>query len=711
MYGQSFNIVGEHETERVDGQEVTPNLLPMIGVRPMLGRHFRPDDALPGAAPGVILSHALWQRRFGADPAIVGGKAVLNGRPRTVVGVMPPRFAFPTHQELWVPAVPDAAEARDDRYVWTVARLAPGATLAQARSEAAAIGRQLAAEHPATNADWELAARPIAEEFVGGQLRVMMVLMLGSVGFVLLIACANVANLLLARATGRERELAVRAALGASRARIVRLLLTESLLIAVAGGALGVVLGSWYNRSLLASIPEQLPYWLRIEVDPTVLAYTALLSAGTALVFGTLPALRASRPDLSSALTEGGRGSGAGVARSRLRSTLAGAQVALAVVLLVGASLMVRSFFAMRGADLGTDDAHLLTLRTYLAGERYAGREARAAFYARLTSRLEALPGVERAAAVTALPADDGGQSATVVADGQPVERGGELLITAVGATPGAFATLGAGLRAGRDFTAREAADSLASVAIVNEALARRLWPNESPLGRRLTLKVAGGDSAGLAVVGVAPDLVYEELGEQTPESRLQLYAPYARMPWRGMAVVVHTRGAPGPLAAAARREVRALDAALPAFDVRTMDEVRRYTTWPYRLWGQSFATFGLLALGLATVGVYGVMAYTVAQRRHEIGVRMAIGARASDVLRQVVGRGARLVAPGAAGGLLLAAARSRPITGVLSGAGPAPAATFVVVPALIVGVALLASYVPARRAARVSPAEALRSD
>jgi predicted permease len=297
------------------------------------------------------------------------------------------------------------------------------------------------------------------------------------------------------------------------------------------------------------------------------------------------------------------------------------------------------------------------------------------------------------------------------VAEGQPVPAGQELMITAVGVTTGAFDALGTRLRGGRDFTPQEAADSTARVAMVNQALAERLWPNESPLGRRVTVKVGGADTATLAVVGVAPDLVYEELGEQTAQSRLQLFAPYARLGWRGMSVVVRTQGPPALVAPAVRRTMRAIDPSLPAFDVRTMDEVRRYTTWPYRLWGQSFATFGALALLLAAVGVYGVMAYAVAQRRHEIGVRMAIGAHASTVLRQVVGRGARLVAPGVALGLVAAVALSRLMAGVLYGVRPADATTFAAVPAIIVAVALLASYLPARRAASVSPAEALRSE
>ncbi len=707
MHGRTVNLAGVHETERVDAQAVTHDLLPLVGVRPALGRLFRADEDRPGGPPVVILSDGLWRRRFDARPDVVGRAVLLNGRPYTVVGVMPPRFRFPLTAQLWLPMAGDPTEARDSRYVWTVARLRPTATLDAARAELAALGRQFAAEHPGPSTGWELLVKPLSAEFVEPPLRLMLALLSGAVGLVVLIVCANLANLMLARATGRRRELALRAAIGARRARLVRLLLTESVLVALLGGALGVVVAWAWNRALLASIPEELPYWLRIDIDATVLAFAIGLSVLTGALFGTLPALRTSRPNLAGALKDGAR-SGQGPGRARLRGTLVTAQVALAVVLLVGAGLVVRTFVNMRLADAGVDASHLLTMRTYLTGEAYATPAARARLQERLAQRLEALPGVRRASAVSALPSDDGGVTATLF----PERAGGdETTITAMNAMPGAFAALGAPVVAGREFTAREAADTQATAAIVNRALADRLWPRGGAVGRTVRVALMGDDTLRYTIVGVAPDLVYGEIGEQSPPDRYQLYLPYARLAYREVAFVVRTAGDPGALASAARRELRALDATLPAYDVRTMDEVRRYTTWPNRLYGQLFAAFGGLALMLAALGVYGIMAYAVAQRRHEIGVRMALGARADDVARSFVRDAARLALPGVTIGLLVAAALSHLAAGALYGVSPVDPATYVAVPLLILAMVLVAVLLPARRAARVDPLVALRAE
>ena len=707
MHAQTVNLVGAQETERVEAQVVTHDLLPLVGVQPARGRLFRPDEDRPGAPRVVILSDGLWRRRFDARADIVGRAVQLNGRPHTVVGVMPPRFRFPLTSQLWLPMAADPTEARDVRYVWTIARLRAGATLEAAQAEMRALGRQFATEHPAASTGWELHVKPLAHEFVESPLRLMLALLSGAVGLLVLIVCANLANLMLARAAGRRRELALRAALGARRGRLVRLLLAESMAVAIAGGIVGLGVASAWNRLLLASIPEELPYWMQIELDARVIGFALLLSVVTGALFGTLPALRTSRPNLTGALKDGVR-SGQGRDRVRLRGALVTAQVALAVVLLVGAGLVVRTFVAMRLADAGVDQAHLLTLRTYLAGDAYRDVASRARLHARLAAELEALPGVRRAGAVSALPTQNGGVTATLF---RADRAAGEMTITAHSATPGALEALGATVLEGREFTAREATDSLATSAVVNRRLARELWPAGSALGRTLRVAIAGEDTVAYTVVGVAPDLVYEEIGEETPPDRYQLHLPYGRLAYRGMSVVVRTAGDPGALVAGARAALRAADPALPAFDVRTMDEVRRFTTWPNRLYGHLFAVFGGLALALAALGLYGIMAYAVAQRRHEIGVRMALGARAEDVARAFVGDAVRLAVPGVAIGLVASAVLSRLAAGVLYGVAPTDPLTFLGAPLLVLAFALVVVVPPARRAARVDPVVALQSD
>jgi predicted permease len=708
MYGRTVNLAGAGEAERLDAQAVTHDLLPLVGVRPLLGRTFRAEDDRPGAAPVVVLSHDVWQRRFGGRADAVGRAVLLDGKPHTVVGVMPPRFRFPLTAQLWLPAALDASESRDDRYVWTLARLRPGVALDAARAETEALGRRLAGEHGTPG--WELHAKPLEDEFVEAPLRVMLGLMSGSVALVVLIVCANLGNLALARAAGRTRELALRSALGARRARLVRLLLAEGVLVSLPGGLLGAGVAWAWNRYTLGSIPEELPYWLRIEVDPLVVAFAVLLSLVTGMVFSAVPALRASRPRLSAALRDGGR-AGASRDRARLRATLVGAQVALAVVLLVGTGLMVRSFVAMRTADLGVDQPRLLTLRTYLAGPEYATAAARAGQLEELARRVTAVPGVRAAAWTTTLPADDGGVSASLFPEGDVAGAGAELTITTVGATAGAYAAMGAAPVAGREFTAREAADTASRVALLNRALAERLWPGAAAVGRRVRVAIAGEDTVAYTVVGVVPDVVYQELGEASPSDRLQVHLPYGRMPYRRMTLLARAAGDPAPLAGAVRGAVRALDATLPTFEVRTMRDVVRETTWPSRLYGQAFAAFGLLALGLAALGVYGTTAYAVAQRRHEVGVRLALGARADQVVRAFVRDTARAALPGVALGVLGAAALSRLAAGVLYGVTAADPLTFFGAPLVLLAAALAAAVLPARRAARIAPVAALRAD
>ncbi|HET6229023.1 MAG TPA: ABC transporter permease [Longimicrobiaceae bacterium] len=709
LYSRNFAIAGDGEPERVEGWAATPDLFPLLGVAPALGRGFTAADAVKGGDRVAVLSDALWRRRFGGSRAAVGGKVLLNGVPFTVVGVMPPHFQFPEKSEMWVPLVPDPAEARSERYVYGVARLRPGVTPQRAQAELDAVGRRLAAEHPESNRGWMPSVETYRDDMVDGDLRTMLYLLLGAVGFVLLIACANVANLLLARATARSREIAVRAALGAGRGRLIRQLLVESVLIALAGGVLGVLIAVWWIAHMVGGIPEQLPYWIDFSVDYRVLAYTFLLSVATGVIFGIVPALRASRADVQGALKEGGR-AGEGAGAGRLRGALVAGEIALSLVLLVGAAFMVRSFLAVTSADAGFRTEGLLTLRTYLAGERYAPLAARAAFFDQAVRRVEALPGVERAVATGAIPGAEEGGAWPAAAEGQPVQPGDEPTVMRVPSTPGLLAVLGQRLVAGREFTAAENADSTAAVAIVGESVARRFWPKGGALGRRIRLGTDAEDP-WLTVVGIAPDLHYGEFGKASPASKLQVHVPYARDGWRTMRLLVRVRGDAGAAAGPVRRAIHAVDATLPTYDVRTMAEVRSYGAWPSRLYGEIFASFGLLALALAAVGVYGVMAYAVSQRSREIGIRMALGAQTRDVLRLVVGQGAGLAAIGIGLGMLGGAGVARILGSILYGVHAADPAAFLASPAVLACVALLASWLPARRATRVDPMTALRQD
>ena len=707
---QGFNLAGGGEPVRLQGSPVTHDLFPLLGVRPALGRGFLPEEDRPGAEPVVILGHEVWRSQFGGRADVVGSKAVVNGIPTTVVGVMPRGFRFPVKADLWVPARPDPADALDARWSWmvAVARLRPGATAEQAGADLARIARELGAEHPATHAGWRFGARTYGSAYVRGERGTMLGLMLGAVGFVLLIACANVANMLLARGAARRREIAVRAALGAARRRIVRQLLTESVLIALAGGAAGVLVGTWWLHWLVSTLGVEVPYWMTFELDGRVLAYTAALSVATGLLFGVLPALRTSRPDLTNSLADGAAGATAGLRRNRLRGTLVACEIALALVLLAGSALSIRSFLAAARTDPGVDAGRILTARTSVTGERYDAVAARAAFFRGLAGRVRAIPGVRGAALTTALPAGDVGAGTTVAAEGAADADGVGARWIAV--TPGYWEAMGRPLLAGRNFTEREAADSAAEVAIVSAELAQRLWPGRDPLGRRIRVEVEGA-TPWLTVVGVAPTLAYAQPGDDGERERRQVHLPYARAGWRLMTLAVRSAGDPAALAAPVRREVRALDPSLPLFTVHTLSDYRASTLWLERAAGQAFASLALLALLLAALGVYGVMAYAVGQRTREIGIRMALGARAPDVVGMVVREGAMLAAAGIGVGLLGALGVSRLMRSTLYGVGPGDPVAFLAVPLLLAAVAVAASWIPARRAARVDPMTALRTD
>lgn len=698
------------EAVRVQGGSVTPNLFPLLGVQPMLGRQFRPEEAQTfGFAQVALLGHNLWQRRFAGDPDIVGKAVRVNGRSLTIVGVLPRRFKFPERDEMYVPFRPSEPR-RDQRFVLGVAVLREGVTLARAREDAAAIAGRLAEQFPDTNRRWGLQVLAIRDLMVNSSVRVVAPTLLGAVGFVLLIGCANLANLLLARGSARQREMAVRTAIGATRFHLVRQMLSESLLLAVAGGFLGALLSEWGLDALVASFPEELPYWVQLDLDGRVLAFSAGLTVLTAFGFGLLPALRASKPDLVGELKDGARGAAASPSQKRLQSALVVGQMALCLALLVGANLMIRSFLELQRADSGFDETRLLSLRLYLAGDVYDPIEAKAAFFRRTVETLHALPGVAQAAATTTIPTDDGGRAVRLVAEGQAAAPGDETGGSLIGTTPALFETLGVSLVEGRTFTEQEAASAAADVGLVNETLARRFWPGTSAVGRRIGL-VEAGAIRWLTVVGVAPNVQYEEIGEETEQSRLNLYVPYAHGGWRTMAFLVRTAADPAAVVGSVRTAIRKLDAGNPAYDVRTLREVRAYTTWEQRFFGQTMGAFAAAALLLACLGVYGVLAYGVSRRAHEIGVRMALGARPEDVVRLVVGQGASLALLGVGGGLLLAAGVARMLRGILYGVSAADPWAFAAMAALLSAVVVVASYLPARRAARIDPMAALRCE
>jgi putative ABC transport system permease protein len=708
---RSLTISDGEEPERLAGSAVTWNLFPLLGVAPQLGRGFREEEDRPGAEGVVLLSDEAWRRRFNADPAVVGRSILVNDAPHTVVGVMPPRFKYPENEELWVPLTPlEHASSRAERGYQVIARLAPGATLERANAEVVAAARRLEAQYPRENQGWSAYAQTIRELMVGDNTSLIILTMMGAVSFVLLIACANVANLMLARATARHREIAVRAALGAGRGRIIRQLLTESVIVALAAGVLGIGV-AWIGLRLIdAGIPPQdaVPFYINWSVDGATLLYTLAVSAATGVLFGLAPALQASKANLQEALKEGSRGSGAGLRRNRLRSSLVVAEVALSLVLLVGASLFVRSFLNLQRKSGGFDTAPLMTLRFYMPGDRYESPRAKTQRVEDVVRRVEALPGVAAATASNLIALSGGGAGGGVVVEGRVVERGEEPRIYWTGVTPHFFQAMDVPLVSGRAFTDAEGRDSSA-VAVVSESMARKFWPQGGALGQRFRF---ADDSAAhwITVIGVARDFYYDDLDER--ELMPAAFVPYPYLATRNTGLTIRTTGGdPVAVTAAVRREIRASDPALPVFEAMTMDEVRRVGSWDYRLFGWMFSVFGAIALFLAAIGVYGVIAYGVSQRTHEIGVRVALGARGGDVLRLVVGQGVALAAIGVGIGLLGAAGVTQVVKSILFDVSATDPLSYAGVALFLTAVAVLASYLPARRASRVDPIVALRSE
>lgn len=706
---RNFVLSGDASSaERVVGGSVTPELFRLLGVEPFLGRHFLPEEAQPpGLETSVMLTHSLWQRRYGADPSIIGKTIIINDGARTVVGVLPARFQFPVRDQLYMPLRWDESP-RSARNINAVALRRPGASVEQARSEIAAIAKRLEESFPESNRGYGVQVVPIRNSYVGADESRMFIVLLSAVGFVLLIVCANLANLMLVRGAARQRELAVRSALGASHGRLVWSALSESLLLAIPGAGIGLLASQWALDAVFRLLSDDLPYWVAFEVDGRVAIFTAGAAIFTAIAVGLIPSIRAAKPDLTNDLKEAGRGASLGRAGQRLQATLAVAQVALCFALLIGANLMVRSFIAMQTADLGFDHRPLLSARSYLAGDAFDEVQARAAFYDRAVSVLAALPGATAAAMTTAIPGDDGGSTQRVVVDGRTTEND-EIAIQSIAMSPQLFEVLGLPLIEGRTFTATETENPEADVAVINQGLARRLWPGDSPLERRIGFR-GGRDINWFRIVGVVPDIHYEEVGEENEQSRLNVYLPYATSGSRSMALLVRASGSPADLVEPTRAALQRLGASFPIFRVMTFTELRRFTTREEALLGNLMSVFAVMALALACLGVYALISYSVGRRAREIGVRLALGARPRDVIRMLLGESAKVGGAGLAAGLTMGILIARGLTRALYGV-QVDAWLFVSMAVPLTLAIVLATWWPARRAAKVEPTVALRDE
>jgi predicted permease len=708
-FEKDFTLYGE-EAVRVLGGVVTPNLFGLLDVRPALGRDFRTDEgARLGFERVVILSEPLWRTRFGADPSLVGQSILVNERELVVIGIMPEGFRYPERSDLWVPHDPGEGSDRSSRYLLGVAKLVRGTTLAEARLELESIAERLASLYPDTNRGWGIHVLPYRELIVEPPVRLLAGSLLGAVGLVLLIGCANLASLLLARGAERQRELSLRTALGAGRAALVRQLLAESLLLGLLGGALGALVALWGVDALVASFPEELPYWVHLGIDARVVAFIAGLSILASLLFGLVPAFRVTKVDLLSALGSG-RDARAGRSEAGAQGLLVVTQIAASLALLVGAGLMRESFLALTRADTGFDDRPLLTLRVYLSGDGYDPVSAKVAFFQEAVRRIESLSGVRRATATLSIPADDGGSSSRIVTREDPLVDGSEIGVQVVGVTEHFFETLAVPLLEGRAFEATDLEETAAPVAVVSRRLAERLWPRDSASGRELGL-VRGTDVQWLRITGVAPEVQYEEFGEETAQSELIVYVPYSLLPSRSMAFLVRAEDDPAQIAGPVRETLRTFAPGVPFYSFRTMEEVRYLTTWEQRLFSRIFGAFAVAAVFLACLGTYGLVAYRVSRRTREIGVRIALGATGSDVLRSLVREGALLAVVGLAGGSIAALGVSRVLAGLLYKIAAVNPVLYGAASLVLAASVLLASYFPARRAVRIDPMSALRQE
>jgi putative ABC transport system permease protein len=707
--GRSLTISDGHgEPERYLGAGISWDLFPMLGTHPIRGRDFTALDDREGAADVVLLGYDLWMHRYAGNENIVGQSILVNSKPHLVVGVMPQGFAFPNNQRLWVPLVPLVAkDQRDFRGLFAFGRLKSGVTMAQARQELDAIAGRLASQYPSTNEGWTSRLRTLRDAFLPKEVPLVLLLMMAGVTLVLLIACSNVANLLLARAAGRRREISVRAALGAGRARIVRQLVTESLVLGLLSVPLGILLAVAGTRLIASAMPpDQVPYYVHWEIDWRSVLYTVIIAAGTAIVFGLFPALQVSRGNLHDTLKEGTRGNS--VAKSFLRSSLVVAQMAFALVALVGALLFVRTFWNLGAFNVGFDPKPLMTMRFYMPGAIYEEPDAKLRRVEDIVRRVEALPAVRATFASNYVPFSGGGGGGTVIVEGRAVEKGEQRGVSLIGVTPHFNSTLGLPIVEGRDFTDAEGW-SHSPVAVINKQMKSQFWPSGDVIGRRFRLE--GPKEDWFTVIGVAPDFTMYGVDPGNDQAPAAAYVPFAYQQFLNTGLTIRVEGDPASVTSAVREAIRASDPNLPMAQVRTMSELKRLQFWQYGLYGWIFGTTGVIGLLLAALGVYGVLSYSVSQRAQEIGVRLALGAGRREILRLIVGQGIVLATIGIVIGCVLAAAAMPAARSLLYKVSPFDPITFSGVAVFLGMVAFLASFLPARRATRVDPVIALRGE
>jgi predicted permease len=722
----SMNVTDSgHPPERTPGARVCANMFSLLGQPMHLGRDFLPHEDKKGAEPVVIIGYGVWKSRYGGDPNILGRPVKINGIAATIVGVMPEGVRFPSNADMWQPLVPNENSVRrNQRNMTVVGRLAPGVSQATAQAEMSGIAQQLAKQFPDTNENIDALVMTFNQRFNGGPIRIVFLALMGAVGFVLLIACANVANLQLARSAQRAREVAVRVAMGASRARVVRQLLVESTLLACIGGLLGLGLSTvgvrLFDRAVEGSGK---PYWIQFTFDPIVFAYLAAICLATGIVFGLAPALQVSKTNVNEILKEGGRGNAGGRRARWLTSTMVVVELALTIVLLVGAGLMIRSFLKLYSLDIGAKTDHLLTMTVGLPDQKYPKPEQRQIFFESLRAKLESVPGMQASAFASAIPFG-GSDRRRLEIDGRPtVAETDKPRVGYIAISPRYFDVVTAPLRRGRVFTDSDGGTG-AEVAIVNERFAAQHFPNEDPMGRRIRLLTGDGrtprpantsnptpepEPKWLTIVGISPTI--RQGDRQALEPDAVVYVPYKLESYGFMNILTRSQLDSAALTMQVRQAVQAIDPDLPVFGVQTMDQFLAQARWPYRVFGSMFAIFAAIALVLSAVGIYAVTAYSVTQRTQEIGVRMALGARSGQVSWLILRQGLVQLAIGLAIGLAGALPLSAVLQSLVIQIPTRDPVTFTAIAAILIAVTIAACVIPARRATRLDPLVALRAE